>query len=294
VQLCSSSSYSYSITLNDSVIIVILLRSFLLFIIPAHRQYNDNDTVVKSYKIGLQTRNGERTLVWRDNYESIRVTLAVIVLFTWRHSCSTVEPIPARQMLAQQLNHRNRKGRKTTRCDATWHVLSPSWIRLWLLHRREASLCGSSNESRQKEGRGNGQMFSSNPTCTIPLLFNTDDALTPSKRRAASEDDKGKALWGKFRQIPFSLESLHMYLMFNLSQLGVLIIDISRELWNVRYVADKILSMQGGDLRYMKDRLDLFWEWNTTKRVKMKKKSHLETVFVRRRKMWAFLNFTGL
>lgn len=138
-------------------------------------------------------------LAWRDNYESIRVTLAVIVLFTWRRSCSTAEPIPARQMLAQQLNHRNRKGRKAAmRRDVAWHVLSPSWIRLWLLHRREASLCGSPNESRQKEGRGNGQMFSSSPTCAIPLLFNTDDALTPSERRAASEDDKGKALLREF------------------------------------------------------------------------------------------------
>lgn len=135
-----------------------------------------------------------------------------IIYMTTLFLCSIVEPIPARQMLAQQLNRRKRKGRKArqgearrgevTRRDATWRPFSPSWMRLWLLHRREASLCGSPNESRQKEGqgRGNGQMFSSSPTCAIPLLFNTD----ATRWRPANSEREGKALL-KFRQMPFPL-----------------------------------------------------------------------------------------
>lgn len=93
--------------------------------------------------------------------------------------------------------------------------------------------CGCSIDARRhyaearmnrdkRTGRGNGQMFSSSPTCAIPLLFNTDDDATrrADARRTESSGRGKKHCWEKFRQMPFSPGSLHVYLMFNLSQLG--------------------------------------------------------------------------
>lgn len=140
-----------------------------------------------------------------------RVTLAVIVLFTWQRCCSPAAErgradTPARQMLAQQLNRRKEE---RTEDDSTRRGggggggvevaarLFPSWMQL--LHRREASLCGSPNESRQKEENGEneetGKCFRVVPLA-IPLLFNTDDAAdAPGELKNSSPRERGKHCW---------------------------------------------------------------------------------------------------
>ena len=107
-------------------------------------------------------------------------------------------------MLAQQLNRRKREGRKRRR---RWHG-SPRSMRLRCSRRRDASLCGRTNESRQKgwtERRGGKrQMFSSSPTSNgDPLLFNagtlrmSGGKTWQGERRRERERERGGARKGK-------------------------------------------------------------------------------------------------
>lgn len=173
-------------------------------------------------QIGDWHEMAKEPLAWRDAYESICVTLAVIVLFTWRCSCSAAEPIPVRQMLAQQLNRRKRKG-DATRRDATWHGTS--------FPLRECD-CGCSIDARRHyaEARMNrdkrkdeemGKCFRV-PLARSHCYLTRTTRWRPANGERQARTRKGKHCWENFRQMPFSLGSLHVCLI---SLLGVLIIE---------------------------------------------------------------------
>lgn len=168
-------------------------------------------------------RNGERTVsstrrLWIDTrYLGCNCIIYVTTLLLH----SLVDTREANVSATIKPPEEERTEGEAMRRDATRRDVARPFpfvnAKLWLLHRREASLCGSPNELRQKEGRGNGQMFSSSPTCAIPLLYLTRTTRwRPANREWQTGMRKGKHCWEKFRQMPFSLGSLHVYLMFNL------------------------------------------------------------------------------
>jgi len=92
-------------------------------------------------------------------------------------------------------------------------------------------------------------------------------------RRARRETRKEKHCREKFRRMLFSLGSLHAYLMFNLSQLGILIIDMSRKLDGTFGMSPiRFLSCKG-EIFDTRRSIESFWKWeDTTKRARMREK----------------------
>jgi len=166
-------------------------------------------------------------LAWRDDYESIRVTLAVIVLFTWRRSTATFQVDTREANVNATIKPPEKEKTETDAMQrgTAWHgdasfPLRECDCRRSIDARRHYAEARMNCDKRKDEQTG--KCFRVVP-CTILLLLNTDDALTLGERRMVSElrrrNEKGKALLrGVPPQMPFFLGSLHVYL-FNLSAL---------------------------------------------------------------------------
>lgn len=104
------------------------------------------------------------------------------------------------------------------------------------------------NRDKRSNGeRGNGQMFSSSPACAIPLLFNTDEALTPGEQEKRASE-KGRERESIVEVPPNAALPLGLCtcinLMFNFSQVGGLdYLHAPRITPSARYVDDNIPSI---------------------------------------------------